>query len=43
MALVFGALAFIGLALLKLPLLAVVLGLMPLSIALARPDRFPAQ
>jgi chromate transporter len=37
-ALVVAALAFAGLALAQLPLLVVVLGLVPLSIALARPD-----
>jgi chromate transporter len=37
-ALAFAALAFAGLALVQLPLLIVVLGLVPLSIALARPD-----
>jgi chromate transporter len=37
-ALVVAALAFTGLALAQLPLLVVVLGLVPLSIALARPD-----
>ena len=36
-ALVFAALAFAGLAAVKLPLLIVVLGLVPLSIAFARP------
>ena len=36
-------LAFAGLAVAKLPLLIVVLGLVPLSIALARPDRVPAR
>jgi chromate transporter len=42
-ALVFAALAFVGLALAQLPLLVVVLGLVPLSIALARPDGVPAR
>jgi chromate transporter len=42
-ALAFAALAFVGLAVAKLPLLIVVLGLVPLSIALARPDRVPAR
>ena len=37
-ALVFAALAFAGLALAKFPLLIVVLALVPLSIALARPE-----
>jgi chromate transporter len=43
MALAFAVLAFVGLALLKFPLLIVVLGLVPLSIAVARPDRVPAR
>jgi chromate transporter len=38
-ALGFAALAFAGLAIVKLPLLIVVLGLAPLSIAMARPPR----
>jgi chromate transporter len=42
-ALVFAALAFTGLALVKLPLLIVVLGLVPLSIAFARPEPVPAR
>lgn len=42
-ALAFAALAFVGLAVAKLPLIIVVLGLVPLSIALARPDRVPAR
>ena len=42
-ALVFAALAFAGLALAQLPLLVVVVGLVPLSIALARPDGVPAR
>jgi chromate transporter len=42
-ALVFAALAFVGLALAQLPLLVVVLGLVPLSIALARPDGVSAR
>jgi chromate transporter len=42
-ALAFAALAFAGLALVQLPLLIVVLGLVPLSIALARPDGAPAR
>ena len=42
-ALIFAALAFVGLALAQLPLLVVVLGLVPLSIALARPDGAPAR
>jgi len=41
-ALAFAALAFAGLGIAKLPLLAVVLGLVPLSIALARPEPAPA-
>lgn len=41
-ALAFAALAFAGLGVLKLPLLFVVLGLVPLSIALARPEAVPA-
>jgi chromate transporter len=41
-ALVFSGLAFIGLGLLKLPLLIVVLGLVPMSIACARPQRASA-
>jgi hypothetical protein len=36
-------LAFAGLAVARLPLLIVVLGLVPLSIALARPERVPAR
>ncbi|MBV9152402.1 MAG: chromate transporter, partial [Alphaproteobacteria bacterium] len=39
----FAALAFVGLALVKIPLLIVVLGLVPLSIALARAEPAPAQ
>ena len=35
--------AFAGLAVARLPLLIVVLGLVPLSIALARPDQVPAR
>jgi chromate transporter len=42
-ALGFAALAFAGLAVLRLPLLVVVLGLVPLSIALARPQQAPAR
>src|SRR5207237_1213125 len=42
-ALVVAALAFACLALAQLPLLIVVLGLVPLSIALARPDGVPAR
>lgn len=42
LALIFAALAFAGLGVLKLPLLLVVLGLVPLSIALARPEAVPA-
>ena len=42
-ALAFAAFAFVGLAIVKLPLLIVVLGLVPLSIALARPDGTPAR
>jgi chromate transporter len=42
-ALAIAALAFAGLAVLRLPLLIVVLGLVPLSIALARPQQAPAR
>jgi chromate transporter len=42
-ALAFAMLAFAGLAVARLPLLIVVLGLVPLSIALARPDQVPAR
>jgi chromate transporter len=42
-ALAFAALAFAGLAVLRLPLFVVVLGLVPLSIALARPQQAPAR
>jgi chromate transporter len=42
-ALGFALLAFAGLAVARLPLLIVVLGLVPLSIALARPDQVPAR
>jgi len=42
-ALVFTALAFIGLAILRLHLLIVVLALVPVSIALARPPHVPAR
>jgi chromate transporter len=42
-ALIFAALAFVGLAVLKLPLLIVVLGLVPLSIALASAEPVPAR
>ena len=42
-ALAFAALAFVGLAVLKFSLLIVVLGLVPLSIALARRERVPAR
>jgi chromate transporter len=42
-ALAFAALAFVGLALAQLALLVVVLGLVPLSIALARPDGVPTR
>ncbi len=42
-ALTFAALAFAGLALAKLPLLVVVLGLVPLSIAVARPEPVPVR
>jgi chromate transporter len=42
-ALVFAALAFAGLAMARLPLLVIVLGLVPLSIALARRERVPAR
>lgn len=42
-ALAFAALAFTGLGLAKLPLLVVVLGLVPLSIVLARPEPAPAR
>ena len=42
-ALAIAALAFSGLAVLRLPLLLVVLGLVPLSIALARPQPAPAR
>jgi chromate transporter len=42
-ALAFAALAFAGLAAAKLPLLIVVLGLVPLSIAFARPEPVPAR
>ena len=43
LALAFAALAFAGLGIAKLPLLAVVLGLVPLSIALAGPAPVPAR
>ena len=43
LALVFAGLAFAGLGVLELPLLAVVIGLVPLSIALARPEASPAR
>jgi hypothetical protein len=36
-------LAFAGLAVARLPLLIVVLALVPLSIALGRPDQVPAR
>jgi chromate transporter len=42
-ALLFAALAFAGLAAARLPLLVVVLGLVPFSIAAARPDTAPAR
>ena len=43
LAMVFAALAFAGLGVASLPLLAVVIGLVPLSIALARPDSVMAR
>jgi chromate transporter len=42
-ALAFAALAFVGLAVAKFPLLTVVVGLVPLSIAMARPESVAAR